>query len=311
LFDPNNRLFVLAQRGKRLPGWFLALLMSAAFILIGGIPASIAIALLALRNPAFSPALPPDAMLRVVIGTPAAQVTMLVLGFAPVIALLWGWIALYERRPFWTVGLESTGALGKVTRGALMGLVAFSALVGLLALTGSVAVDQRTGRPGLRNTLFPVAMLLAWSVQGPAEEILLRGWLMPVIGAKHRPWLGIVLSSLTFAAFHGLNLSVTPLALLNLFLSGLLFSAIALREGGLWGACAFHATWNWVQGNGFGFEVSGTPPTGGALFDLAARGPRIWTGGSFGPEGGLAATVVIVIAIILVSILPSKKDDRS
>jgi hypothetical protein len=305
--DPHNRLFVLARQGKRLPGWLLALIMCGAFMLIGSIPASIAIVWLALRNPAFSLTLSPDEMMRVVIGTPAAQVTMLILGFAPVVLLLWGWLAVYERRPFWTVGLEKPGML-KVLRGAVSGLAAFAAVVGLLALTGSIEIEPRPSQSGIPSTLAPLLMLLAWSVQGPAEEILIRGWLMPVIGARHTPWLGVLLSALTFALLHGLNLGVTPLALLNLALAGLLFSALALREGGLWGACAFHATWNWAQGNVFGFEVSGTPPAGSAVLDLVTTGPRIWTGGAFGPEGGLASTIVLLIVLTLLCCWPAKEN---
>jgi len=58
-------------------------------------------------------------------------------------------------------------------------------------------------------------------VQGPAEEVLFRGWLLPVIGARYLPWIGVLVSSLIFSLAHAGSMSyapLVPLALLNLFL---------------------------------------------------------------------------------------------
>ncbi|MGD8627371.1 MAG: CPBP family intramembrane metalloprotease [Anaerolineae bacterium] len=298
LLDPGGRLFRLAERGQRLPGWVLALTMSQVFLFAGGLPASILILYLAFTNPRFSLNLPPGELIDLLIGTPEAQVSLLVLGFAPIVLLLWAWLAWYERRPFWTLGFESPGAGKKLLRGVLAGAGTFSAAVALLALTGSLhwAPRQAPG-PGLWGWIAPLLMILAWAVQGSSEEILFRGWLMPVVGARHRPWAGVLLAALSFATLHALNLSVSWLALLNLTLVGLFFSFYALWEGGIWGVCGFHLAWNWAQGNLFGFEVSGNPPAGGALLPLAASGPRLLTGGGFGPEGGLAVTAVLVVAL--------------
>ncbi|MFN2166194.1 MAG: CPBP family intramembrane glutamate endopeptidase, partial [Anaerolineae bacterium] len=56
-----------------------------------------------------------------------------------------------------------------------------------------------------------------------------------------------------------------------------------------------------------GFEVSGNPPAGGALLPLAASGPRVLTGGGFGPEGGLAVTAVLVVALAVVLTLAGRE----
>jgi membrane protease YdiL (CAAX protease family) len=120
------------------------------------------------------------------------------------------------------------------------------------------------------------------------------------VGARYRPWLGVILSAIVFATLHSLNPNLSPIAVINLFLFGVFTAFYALREGGLWGVCSIHAAWNWAQSHLFGLQVSGLTPPGGTLFDLMEAGPDVITGGSFGLEGGLAVTVVLLVSCALV-----------
>jgi len=87
-----------------------------------------------------------------------------------------------------------------------------------------------------------------------------------------------------------------------LFLSpGLLLFAVftalwVLRQGSLWSVIAFHAAWNWVQGNVAGIAVSGNEAPGGALVRLVPDGPAALSGGAFGAEGSLVVTAVLLTA---------------
>jgi membrane protease YdiL (CAAX protease family) len=141
--------------------------------------------------------------------------------------------------------------------------------------------------------------LLGWAVQGPAEELVCRGWMLPVIAARYRLWTGVLVSAVFFAVLHAINPNLTPIAGLNLVLYGLFAALYVLREGSLWGISAQHAAWNFAQGNLFGFEVSGIAPAGGMLLNMMETGPDEVTGGAFGPEGGLAITAVLVIGIVV------------
>jgi membrane protease YdiL (CAAX protease family) len=150
-------------------------------------------------------------------------------------------------------------------------------------------------------------IFLGWTVQGPAEEILSRGWLLPVIGARHKPLAGILISSAVFAIYHSLNPNIDPVAFLNLFLFGLFTAFYVLYEGSLWGVFGLHAAWNWAQGNLFGLEVSGMPAAGGTLFNLMEVGPDLITGGPFGPEGGLAVTLVLIVSSSIIWLLSERQ----
>jgi membrane protease YdiL (CAAX protease family) len=231
----------------------------------------------------------------------------LVTAFALVYAFVGAWVLLFEKRPFWTLGYERQGALAKYGRGFLLGGLMFAAAVGILALAGAMVPEE--GDPSKQGTAAILGVLLVlsgWIVQGGAEEILTRGWMLPVLGARYRPWIGIAVSSLFFAAMHGLNDGLSVLAVVNLALFGLFAALYALREGSLWGISALHSAWNWVQGNFFGLEVSGMQ-AGGTLWNLKTQGPDWLSGGAFGPEGGAAVSAVLLIGIAVILLWRPKK----
>lgn len=308
LLNPSNHLFELARRGRRLPHLILAIVLGFVFVLlaqmVGGIPFLMIMAVgqqLPLDNPeALTASLQPDTALE--------QTLFLVMLFTPIFLLLWLWLALFEKRPFWTIGLEWAGAGWKYARGLGVGLVMFGAAAGLMAVLGYVEQEtgerQAQGAAALGGVLL---VLLGWVVQGAAEEAIARGWLLPVIGARYRPGLGVVLSALVFAVYHSLNPNLSPVAVLNLFLFGLFAALYALFESGLWGVFALHTAWNWSQGNLFGFEVSGAEPAGGMLVNLAETGPDALTGGAFGPEGGLLVTLVLLVASAVVWLICQRR----
>jgi membrane protease YdiL (CAAX protease family) len=232
----------------------------------------------------------------------------LLLSFAPLYLLIWGWIVVFERRQLWTVGFERPGAPGKYLRGFLLGGVLISLAIALAALSGVApgaplaAANDPTG--GLLALAGVALILLGWLVQGGAEEVLTRGFLLPIFGVRYGIPIAILVSSVLFSSLHLFNNYLSGIALLNLALFGVFASLYALREGSLWGICALHASWNWVQGNLFGLPVSGTN-SGASLLSLQLTGPDWWVGGAFGPEGGLAVTLVLLIGCVVL-LLPRR-----
>ena len=286
LLKPQAHLIALARLGRRLPHWLLLLVVSfvatIAMAILGAIPAFLLVQALGRSDGS-------------ALGDALRQVIQLVGTTALIFAFIWAWLRWFDRRPLWTIGLERVRAGRHYARGLAVGLALFGGAVAILALLGVVgfqAGDPRT--QGLAALGGVLVVALGWVVQGASEEILCRGWLMQSLGARYRPWIGVLVSSLFFAALHSLNLGLSPLALVNLFLFGLFAAVYALREGGLWGVFAIHSVWNWAQGNLFGLEVSGTEAPGGTLLNLEERGADLVTGGPFGPEGGLAVTVVLL-----------------
>ncbi len=289
-FSADNPLFAQARRGKRLPHLVVAIVLGLVFPIVGGLLGGLLFVVLAQAG------LLPASMAgsSSSVASAAMMVVQLVLfsgATIPVVAL---WVWLVERRPFWTLGFTAPSFVMRYLRGFAWGILLFAVSVGLAAALGYMAVEQ--GPPQLQgaSALAGVGIvLLGWVVQGASEEVLARGWLLPVLGARYRPWLGIALSSLLFSLLHVLNPSFNLVPALNIALFGLFAALYALREGSLWGVCGLHTSWNWAQGNVFGLEVSGNQLAGGTLFNLLEVGPDLVTGGAFGPEGGLIVTLVL------------------
>jgi uncharacterized protein len=304
----NSKLFEMARQGQRLTHIAAVIPLSFIFAFIsqlGAIPVFVAMMALYGFN---EDALSMQGMTPLEAGFwMGAQ---LVSAFILVYFILWLWVALVEKRPFWTMGYQLKDVIFQYARGFFIGTLMFAGSVGILAAFGAVAFEQgdpsQVGFAALGGVLL---VLFGWIIQGGAEEALIRGWALPVIGARYKPWIGLLVSSIIFAVLHGLNPNLSAIALVNLALFGVFAGLYAMREGSLWGISALHSVWNWVQGNFFGFQVSGTDAGGGTLINLMETGEDWLTGGAFGPEGGLAVTAVLVFSIAVVLFWKNEKEE--
>jgi membrane protease YdiL (CAAX protease family) len=296
LFSAHNPL-VEAARGRRRPTpvWAVFLLVPLVLIATFEFKQALTYRLLFSGNPS---------ALEEPAEAAAALVVELLVGFAAVVVLLWLWVRFFERRRFSTLGLRRTGALRKVLWGALFGLLLIAATALLLALLGFVIVEGGARVPvGLAALSGILFVALGWAAQASSEELLCRGWALQTAATRYGTAIGVLVSSLVFALFHLYQADVGLLALMNLFLLGVLFALYALYEGSLWGVCAFHAAYNWTETSILGFDYYGEEAAGGVLLNLRQVGPDVVTGGGVGVSitGGLAqtATVLLGIAILL------------
>ncbi len=283
LLDPNNRLFTLARQGKRQPSALEAITLVVVVLVFVIIPGQmLARGLVRSIFPAGI-----QANTSMIVGN--------IVGFLPSLLGTWIWLRLTIKRPFRSLGLESAGALRRILGGALVASVMIAALLAI--------IPGRSFEPGGFRRAGPVAIgigllsLVSYAVRSSAEEVLFRGWLLPVIGSRYRPWIGVFVSTLLFSLAHGANPDITLLAFLNLFLFGAFAAVVSLADGSLWAACAWHAVWNWVELALLGFSLDGGSAQEGVLTSVRVTGPDLITGGAFGPDGGLAATAVLLVGI--------------
>lgn len=210
-----------------------------------------------------------------------------------------GWIALlqFDGKRLGALGFAPTRAaprelaIGTVIGGALIGGAAL-----LLLSSGSVRyVPDDGAAAGYVGSA--VAMLGALGMAAALEELLFRGYPFQVLVAWIGPWSATVLASALFAALHAWNPHVSVPALVNIFVAGVLLSVAYLQTRSLWYATGVHLGWNWTMTAVLDFPVSGLALYDVPLYDVALSGPAWWTGGRFGPEAGVAATVVLVAGI--------------
>jgi CAAX protease family protein len=295
ILDPNNRLFTLARQSQRQPSALEAIAVALVTLVLVLIPGQMLTRII-MRS-----------LFQGRSQSIASPIVENAIGFLLVYMALWVWLRLSSKRPFRSLGFENDGALRRVLRGALIAGLMMTVTAGLAVLPGAtLAPGSQTS--GLAALGIGLLSLLSYAVQGPAEEVLFRGWLLPVIGARYRPLIGVSVSSVLFSAAHALSPGITMLGFLNLFLFGVFTAVYSLAEGGIWGACTWHAVWNWAMGNLLGSALDGSPHPG-LLITVRATGPHLISGGDFGLEGGLACTAVFLIAIGIIAMRTRRTGD--
>ncbi|EOO27192.1 CAAX amino protease [Bacillus cereus BAG1X2-3] len=221
----------------------------------------------------------------------------MILTFGGAIFFVFLWIRFVEKRSISSIGFWRNQWIRKYLRGALIGFVFISIPVMLLLLTGHVQLQMQHITP--TAILGIVGSLVAFLIQGATEEIVVRGWLFPVLSVRSRIWIGIVVTSFLFGFLHLLNPGITILSISNIILVGVFAAFYVLKDSSLWGICAWHSIWNWAQYNVFGFAVSGMTMYSTPLFKPVTTGSEFLHGGSFGIEGSIITTIMLSIASIV------------
>lgn len=197
-----------------------------------------------------------------------------------------------DRRPLSALGLRpGPPGLAELGSGMLAGLAIVGAAILALAAPGWVSwtVSAAPVLAGVKVS----ALLLGAAF---TEELLFRGYPFRVLHVRFGPVPAVVATSVAFGLMHGANPGVTPLALVNLTLAGVLLGVAYWRSGSLWFVTGLHFGWNWVMAAS-GLPVSGLDVSISGL-EAAVTGPLLWTGGAFGPEGALIITFVTVLGTV-------------
>jgi hypothetical protein len=108
-----------------------------------------------------------------------------------------------------------------------------------------------------------------------------------------------------FGLAHLFNPGATSLAIGNVALAGVFLGTVFYLPGGLWTATGAHLGWNATLA-ALAAPVSGLPFAMPWL-DYRPGAPQWFTGGGFGPEGGLTATAVLAAGTILAARLTRKE----
>ncbi|HKV52302.1 MAG TPA: type II CAAX endopeptidase family protein [Gemmatimonadaceae bacterium] len=133
--------------------------------------------------------------------------------------------------------------------------------------------------------------------QSLAEEMLSRGYLF----ARTREAIGwkgaLAITSVGFGLLHMANPGATPLSIVVVIIAGAFLGGILLLTDSLYAAWMAHFAWNWSMAAVLHATVSGLPahPPGYRMID---QGPTWLTGGVWGPEGGAAAALGMVVCIV-------------
>lgn len=230
------------------------------------------------------------------------------LAFGFILNTVFRWTRKVEKRPIRTLGFYRENFLSNLLKGFSLGLALF-----LLTLLGLVVLGQyRLESIHLNpySLAFVVFTIPFWILQGTAEEVVARAWLIPQLAKRTNLKVAIIISSSLFTLLHLGNPGITFLSAIDLFLFGVAMSLYLLKTDTIWGIGGIHGAWNFAQGNLFGVLVSGQS-SGTSIMRFTPQGNQDWlSGGSFGIEGSIVSSIILFLLILYLAHQLKKENER-
>jgi uncharacterized protein len=210
---------------------------------------------------------------------------------------------IFDRRPLADIGLGATRAslinfiLGLALGG---GAAVFMLIAPLLAGTGHLLQNPRSEATAPTLIFYLFTLLVA----ATGEELIFRGYALQLLIEKMGPFATILPISVIFGVVHAANPHSSRVGVLNTVIWGILLGYSFLRSRDLWLPIGLHFGWNVVLPL-FGVNLSGLTievTRYSYKWDLSPT----WSGGDYGPEGGLLATIFVIALLFALMKAPVK-----
>jgi uncharacterized protein len=222
----------------------------------------------------------------------------------------WLCLRLFDRLSLFSLGFTlHRGWRKEVAMGCLMGASMTITVVGLQIIGGGthVAPNPIWWKMGTINwsgllllALDGSALTIMIALAATFEELNYRGYPFQTLLRAIGPIFPVLIFSSLFAIAHLENPNKTLFSPVNTVIAGLWLAMAYLKTRSLWFPTALHFMWNWMLGAFFGLPVSGLVFSQQAVLISTSENPVWLTGGSYGSEGGAAATIVLFIATIII-----------
>lgn len=216
---------------------------------------------------------------------------LMLVGYLSAAVLVLRWRNL----PLSLLGMSLRGRGKDLLAGLGIAVLLYAVGFGTSLLMGTVEIASVEWVP--RDLLGTLLFFLLVAV---TEEVMLRGFVLGrMLSAGMNRFVALFLSSALFSAMHLFNPNFALLPFVNILLAGCLLGASFLYTRNLCFPVVLHWFWNWLQGPVLGYEVSGMD-SGETLLTLRLTGSDLLTGGSFGFEGSLLCTVLLVVGTLAI-----------
>jgi uncharacterized protein len=198
----------------------------------------------------------------------------------------------------WTyVGLGRAAARPALLgQGLLLGGLAIGVPSVLLLMTGELRVVPAIGGSSLGAAGLTFANLLPAAL---GEELLLRGYVFAVLREAIGWRWTLITTSIAFGLLHVPNPGADAESVVLVMLAGFFLGSVLLATGSLYAAVMVHFGWNWMMAAGLHTPVSGIAIVA-PDYRIVDAGPDWLTGGSWGPEGGLAAALSMFAVVVYI-----------
>jgi len=255
---------------------------------------------------------PGPAAERMLGSSPSIETTLGIMSALGIVVSVWLATRFLDRRLFSDIGLQLNKiwwldfGFGLALGAVLMGIIFLTEwAAGWINIIGTFQTDK-PDQPFVLAVLLPILFFIAVGVN---EELLSRGYQLKnmsegfniaAFGPRGAILLAVFVSSAVFGLLHLGNPNTTALSTINIVMAGFLLAAGYVLTGQLAISIGLHITWNFFQGNVFGFPVSGLEFFQTTFIATEQSGPQLWTGGAFGPEAGLLTPVATLVGVLLI-----------
>ncbi|MEO8192216.1 MAG: type II CAAX endopeptidase family protein [Gemmatimonadales bacterium] len=221
-----------------------------------------------------------------------------------ILGATWVMLKWVEGRSWDYVGLDPSAARpSKLATGSLLGLLPIAIPSLFLLMLGELKTVPAPPGSWLAAAGLSFANLLPAAF---GEELMLRGYLFAVLKEAVGSRWTLISTSIVFGLLHVPNPGADSQSIVIVMLAGFFLGSVFLATRSLYAATAAHFVWNWFMAAALHTPVSGLPVST-PDYRVIETGPDWLTGGTWGPEGGLAAAVGMFVVLIYLHARPLRR----
>jgi len=218
--------------------------------------------------------------------------------FSLVTLVYWRFV---EKQTFRTIGFS--GRTEDYLLGALIAVIMLLVIMSVCCISGSMTFGGFHINTDIKSLII---WLLAFVIQGSAEEIMCRGFLLNSLKKRLSVPQAILISSTVFVVLHLIRttlLDAAPmyaiLGIINLYLISFIFSILSMWRSNIWIACGLHSIWNFILNTIMGLSVSGNESVSEGIALFSVKETNILNGAEYGIESSIITTIVLGMSLFV------------
>lgn len=236
------------------------------------------------------------------------QVLALYYGFAVYILLVCLYCKYVEKRLFSSMGFNKR--IADYIFGVGIAVALLFVIIGCSIVLKGITFEKINEHV---DCLYLFALLGGFMVQGAAEEIMCRGFLMTSLMKKVSAPAAIFLSATAFAFPHFLTLFSSDvvyavIGIINLYLISIIFSLLMIKRKNIWVSCGLHSLWNFWLNGVMGLQVSGKEAGINGIICFSVEKASLINGGAYGMESSVVTMLVLGIVVVSLCIIGEEKN---
>lgn len=187
--------------------------------------------------------------------------------------------------------------------GVLLAIILLVIIIGIGCIFDSITFCGLNTNVNIKSLFL---WLLAFGIQGAAEEIMCRGFLLNTLKNRISIPLAIFISSTAFVFPHLSSLLEADVlyavvGIINLYLISVIFSILVLWRSNIWIACGLHSVWNFILYVIMGLSLSGSESITNGVILFHVKDASILNGAEYGFEASIITTVVLGALLFVVA----------